>query len=216
MDGHGNLLNASMEALLVDHYLSSFFIIQFVSHGIGLEHNANVYLIIWCVKKITFFVNKCFARVILFLTSQSLCLLWSNWNLLGIFFFFNQSNVLNKNFAKWQSLDFLIIWVGHWPLFCCCCVTIKWMSCLNACVTEVCACWRLALKDYLSPTRVISLHYASHTHRHTHRAMNQVTERMHYILSTNDRALHKTSLIQKQEPAAMRTTLNDSCWTRKQ
>ena len=103
----------------------------------------------------------------LFLTSQSLCLLWSNWNLLGIFFFFNQSNVLNKNFAKWQSLDFLIIWVGHWPLFCCCCVTIKWMSCLNACVTEVCACWRLALKDYLSPTRVISLHYASHTHTHT-------------------------------------------------
>lgn len=64
MDGHGNLLNASMEALLVDHYLSSFFIIQFVSHGIGLEHNANVYSIIWCVKKITFFVNKCFARIV--------------------------------------------------------------------------------------------------------------------------------------------------------
>ena len=38
------------------------------------------------------------------------------------------------------------------------------------------------------------------THTHTHRAMNRVTERMHYILSTNDRSLHKTSLIQKQEP----------------
>ena len=42
MDDHGYLLNASMEVLLVDHYSSSFFIIQSVSHGIGLEHNADV------------------------------------------------------------------------------------------------------------------------------------------------------------------------------